>query len=272
MKDQSVISTSFIQDSKHVTKSDRFKVITPAAIAQVFADQGLELARLKTGLARKIDNQNHQRTIARYRSKQDIGIDGVNFDIVVDIPHLSGAGKLYLALFRQVCSNGLVAQVGQFLNVRIPHVGNDMEQNLHAGLMQLVGMRQDLVSLVERMQGTKLDAQGMASFAESMAKHRLVDTQDTVTKIYSEDLLRPRRDIDQKDDLFTVLNVVQENMMRYGIRYHAERVVRPANESLGIPAEIKSFDLKTRPINDSSVKAIDANLAIWNEARALLAA
>lgn len=52
-----VSNNSFIQNQKHVTKSDRFKVVTPSDIGQVLTDYNFELVYVKTARAKQVDRK-----------------------------------------------------------------------------------------------------------------------------------------------------------------------------------------------------------------------
>lgn len=256
------VSTSFIQDAKHESKSDRFKVITPSNIAQTLSDRGFELVNLKTGSARKTENKDHQRTIARYRSKVDTGLDGINFDIIADIPHLTGAAKFYIGLFRLVCSNGLVTQTNQFQFFKVRHSGNSMLEQLDMGINQLVASQNELITMVQSMQNVVLSPDQINLLAKKITEKRLEHVKNVKTIVY-QDLVTPRRAVDQANDLFTVFNVIQENMMRKGFAYTLE--------STSDSGEVKTRYMTSRRMSDNSINAVDANILMWNEAREFLA-
>jgi Domain of unknown function (DUF932) len=250
---------SFVQTQKHLTKTDRFKVITPDEIRQVMDTFGFDLISLKTGRAKNPDRIDFQTTIARYRSRDQFEVLGCNFDIVFKVPHLYGALKGMLGMFRQVCSNGLI--VGRdFDVVRVPHLERPVEE-LNVLIPMLVAQRTKLVEQVKAMQSTQVTKAQLAQLAETVGQIRLNGVEN-ITRIESQDLLKPRRSEDLGSDLFTVLNVLQENALRHGIRYQTAK----ADEN-GV---LNYRNMNTRKVSEKSVKSIDLNASIWDAAAKLL--
>jgi hypothetical protein len=209
-------TTSFLQDKKHLTKSDRFQVVQPIQIAKTLDSYGFDLVNLKTGKAKNPERQDHQTTIARYRSRENFEVKGANFDIVFKVPHLYGAITGMLGLFRQVCSNGLVVGY-DYEMLKVRHTGDPMKQ-LNDLIPALVAQREKLVSQVKLMQDRQVTRQELAQLSEAVAKLR-IGTDNKIQNVKTSDLLTVRREQDQGTDLFTVMNVIQENIMRHGLRY-----------------------------------------------------
>lgn len=252
-------NTSFVQTDKHLTKSDRFKCITPAEIASVMDAYGFDLISLKTGRAKNPDRADFQTTIARYRARDNFEVLGCNFDIVFKVPHLYGALKGMLGMFRQVCKNGLI--VGRdFEMIKVPHLERPVVE-LNTLIPMLVAQRTKLVEQVKSMQGIQVTKQQLAQLAETVAKIRL-DGVENITRIEAADLLRPRRNEDVGSDLFTVLNVLQENALRYGMRY---QTAKPDENQV-----LQYRNMTTRRVSETAVKSIDLNASIWDAAAKLL--
>lgn len=256
-----VANTSFVQTDKHLTKSDRFKVITPSEIQAVMDTYGFDLVSLKTGRAKNPDRIDFQTTTARYRSRDGFGVLGCHFDIVFKVPHLYGALKAMIGLYRLVCKNGLIAG-RDFEIVKVSHLERPVEQ-LTVLIPMLVAQRQKLVDQVKAMQSIQVTKEQLAQLAETVSRIRLADVEN-ITRIETADLLRPRRHEDLGNDLFTVLNVLQENVMRHGIRYQTAKV-----DDLGA---MQYRNMTARKVSEVSVKAIDYNASIWDAASKLLIA
>jgi hypothetical protein len=255
------VSTSFIQDSKHVSKSDRFKVIQPSMIETVLNDHGFDLVHLKTGKSKNPDRQDFQTTVARYRSRQAFEIDGLNMDLIFKVPHLYGKLVGVLGLFRGVCANQL--NVGtHFKTVKVGHIGDPMSQ-LDTLIPELVAQHNQLAETVRIMQAREVNANELIQLAKDVSLARL-DGVDNIQRIEYQDLLKVRRQDDVKNDLFSVLNVLQENAIRYGLRYQTTSI----NE-IGV-TQVRN--MVARPVKIESVRAIDLNASIWDVASKLIAA
>ena len=214
------ISTSFIQDQKHATKSERFVQIVPSDIGMRLADQGFELVKLQSGQARKQENIGHQTTIARYRQNNELTIGGHFLDVVFKVPHLTGSVQAFLGTYRQVCSNGLVVGQKFFEAPRIRHTGDALDQieGLVAGL---VSKHDQLIEFIKELQSRDVSPQGLSEFLERAVALRLENSENVQNVQYS-DLLTVRREADTNKDAYTIYNVVEENINRHGFRYQVK--------------------------------------------------
>jgi len=261
MSQNNTVSTSFVQDQKHVSKSDRFQAIKPALIAEVLDSHGFDLVHLKTGKAKSPDRQDFQTTVARYRSRDGFAIDGLGFDIIFKVPHLYGSLQGVLGLFRGTCANQL--NVGtHFETIKVKHLGNPY-QELDSLIPRLVAQRESLVDTVKMMQARDVSPSELIKLAQDVASIRLQGI-DNVVKIEIADLLKVRRQDDAKNDLFSCLNVIQENIIRFGLRY--QTVSQDENGVQNVR------NMTARKIKTESVKAIDLNASIWDAATQLIKA
>lgn len=258
------VSTSFVQDQRHVDKSDRFQPIQPSQIATVLDGHGFDLISLKTGNARKPDRADFQNTIAIYQSRgETLTAKGdLAMRIVFKVPHLYGALVGMLGLYRMVCQNGLIVGVQNFETIKVKHLGDPVSE-LNSLIPRLVAQRQSLIDTIAAMQSRTVSAIELSQFATNVAQIRLGQTEN-VSRIMATDLLKVRRVEDNAADLFTVLNVVQENAIRFGLRYQTT-TVNDRNETV-----VRNGT--ARRVLESSVKSIDLNASIWDEATKLLTA
>ena len=258
---QPIISTSFVQDQVHATKSERFKAIQPSQIATVLDGHGFDLVSLKTGKAKSADRADFQNTVAVYQARSsNLDVNGLDFRIVFKVPHLYGALVGMLGLYRLVCKNGLVVGVRNFETVKVKHMGDPVSE-LNSLIPRLVAQRQSLFDMVQLMQSRIVTPIELSQLATNVANIRLAQTEN-VSKIYAQDLLKVRRAEDAKSDLFSVLNVLQENAIRFGIRYQTE--------TLDAQGQTVIRNGTARRISEQSVKSIDLNASIWDAATALL--
>ncbi len=258
---QSIVSKSFIQDQTHMSKSDRYVHIQPSQVAEVLKDHGFDLVGLKSGRGRVADRLDHQTTIARYRSNTDLLIDGLSMDIMFKIPHLTGKLEGRLGFFRGVCANQWNA--GKLFEViKFAHLG-DVQNELNAAIPRLVAQRAELIDTIRLMQARTVTGLELATLAKATSESRLVGIEGAVN-VQTQDLLVPRRIEDRQSDLFTVTNVLQENAMRFGLRYQTD--------SLNKFNVRQVRNMVSRKIQENSERAIDLNASIWDEASKLLAA
>lgn len=258
----SQLSTSFIQNSRHVSKSDKFVVIQPSQIATVLADHGFDMVGLKTGRPKDPSRADYQTTIARYRSNSQFAINGLSLDIMFKVPHLYGALEARLGFFRGTCANQWnMGQLFECLKVR--HIGDALDE-INNLIPRLVAQQASLIETIKLMQARNVTPEELSQLATDVAQARVAGI-DNVTEIKTVDLLKPRRQDDTAQDLFTVVNVLQENATRFGIRYQT-KTFNPETNVVSIR------DYTSRRINEASVKAIELNASIWDIATKLVQA
>ena len=121
----------------------------------------------------------------------------------------SKAFSISVGIYRFSCANGLV--VGKtFDSYKLRHIG-DLEHNLEEIIAKITEFKPKLEQKIRNFSSLMLSQLEMETFAKlavplKFAPHLEVD---------SKQLLEPHRDEDRKDtSLYTVLNVLQENLIR----------------------------------------------------------
>lgn len=121
----------------------------------------------------------------------------------------SKAFTISVGIYRFSCANGLV--VGEiFDSYKLRHIG-DLENNLDEIIQKITEFKPKLEQKIQNFSSLMLSQSEMETFAKlsvplKFAPHLEID---------SKQLLEPQRDEDRKDtSLYTVMNVIQENLIR----------------------------------------------------------
>jgi hypothetical protein len=125
-----------------------------------------------------------------------------------------GCYRLTAGLYRPVCRNGLLTALGDFGLIHVPHRGN-IVQNVVEAALRIIHDFSRVGEVIERMRGTAMSWERRIEFAQQALQIRYSHQQHH--PFAPAALLEARRDADQGEDLFTVFNVVQENIIRGGI-------------------------------------------------------
>ena len=135
-------------------------------------------------------------------------------EVVVVNDHRGGSKFLLLAgVYRLVCSNGMVVGCDAFSS-RIRHLIHNVEGVVEEA-ERISHKMGDLADLVGAFRDLSLDREQRVAFAEQALALRYPAPGSA--PIDGADLLRPRRWQDEGANLWTTLNVVQENLVRGGI-------------------------------------------------------
>lgn len=250
------ITGSYLQDNRHTKVSERFQVIQAASVGAALADNGLKLVSLITGRGRHADKKDFQRTVSRYRSNDAFEIDGLSLDIIYVSKHMGrGQDELRLGLYRGVCANAWTT--GSLFDVSyFRHSGNPLDA-IKEGIANVLAQRSKLVDTIRLMQGVTLNAEQIDALAKEYAMIRLANVENPVNVQYRS-LANVRRQDDAKLDLFTVANVLQENVIHEPIAYGVN-----STDNKGQPY-VRS--MHTRRLRESSTQLVDLNAQLFDAA------
>jgi len=115
-------------------------------------------------------------------------------------------------IYRFVCSNGLVIADSVFETYKIKHLG-ERENDVANAVESITAIKPKLMQKIQTLESIQLSQQEQESFAKLSIPLRF----EKHIQINHTDLLVPHREEDTKDDLYTVLNVIQENLLRGNI-------------------------------------------------------
>jgi hypothetical protein len=141
-------------------------------------------------------------------------------DCVPEILFLNGhdgrtATVFRLALFRPICTNGLIVCEDTLPMWRIPHRGGILDEVVAAAIRQSEQFA-EVGKWVERMEGTRLEPEQRLVFAASAMRLRFPKRREGME---AQQFLVPLRPEDAGQDLWTTYNVVQEHVIRGGVPY-----------------------------------------------------
>ena len=126
--------------------------------------------------------------------------------------------QLRLGIYRVVCTNGLIVSRGAFPAYCVSHRGNVVE-SVVAGALEAAGRFAALAVQVERMEARRLAVEEQIRFAGHALAERFPSLPDP--GMQPSQLLYCRRIEDRGDDLWRVLNRVQENILKGGQVRHS---------------------------------------------------
>lgn len=212
---------SVFADGAHHSRSERYTYIPTAAVLAALRKEDFLPVKASQSRCRLADKSDFTKHMLRFRrggmSHQAVG-DVVPEIVLVNSHDGTSAYKLYAALFRLECSNGLVVCAGNIgEEISVPHKGN-VEQRVIEGSFQVIDEAALTGSRVKVWQDIDLDEREQEAFAHSALQLRY-DTEDKAAPITEKQALAVRRSGDTGNDLWTTFNRVQEALVRGGNRY-----------------------------------------------------
>ena len=205
----------------HAAKStsEQYQFVSTAELINRLGKEGFVPVRAVQNNARSEEGNSTTRHMIRFRRSDAPRIVGEVFPEVMIINGHNGAVKFQMCggLYRMVCSNGLVVSVpGQSTRATTRHIGDTLAIVEDAFKMSVAtaNLASDRVAA---MMDAKLSAEDTQRFARLAASMAFGETHSLAKE--PAPLLVPRRAEDDKQDLWHVLNRIQENTMRGGVPY-----------------------------------------------------
>lgn len=212
-----IIPSAFAERA-HSSRSERYAYIpTREVIAKLYAE-GWRVFSAKQGGTREEEKRGftkHQLRLRHVSSMALIPGQVIGEVILTNSHDGTSAYHLTAGAFRVVCSNGLTTPHGIADAIRIPHKGDV------AGLVidGCIRISQDFPRIgenIREMQALTLTEGEARAFSAAALALRYGAEPAPVT---ADKLLAPRRSEDTRNDIFTVFNRVQENIIKGGLRY-----------------------------------------------------
>jgi hypothetical protein len=151
-----------------------------------------------------------------------------------------------------VCANGLVAGTNICTPIKIRHSGEGFNDRLILGISHIVEQAEKLASSIEKLKEVKLSESQIETFKREALALRF--DADTKIERFSFPINRVE---DSSNDVFTVMNVIQESLIRGGAKVLSE-------------TNGKRSDRNLRAVNSIQVQT-KINVGLWEMAERLAA-
>jgi hypothetical protein len=163
-------------------------------------------------------------------------IPGHRFDLILINSHDGGSAfQLLAGIYRQVCSNGLMVS-SDMAAFSHRHINFNPDKFIESA-GEIAALAPTLAGRIEDWSAIEMDRNEQGIFAK--AALQIGWDGDKPSPITADSVLRPRRwDDASKNDLWTTMNRVQENLLKGGVRGRNEQNKRTTTR------EVKSIDRK----------------------------
>jgi hypothetical protein len=224
---------SVMASEAHESRGERYSFIPTIQVIDGLRAEGFQPYEIRQTKVRDAGKREHTKHMVRMRHASSIVADEVPEIILLNSHDGSSSYQIMSGVFRFVCSNGLIAG-DMFNNIRVRHTGNVVGDVIEGATRVLEDAKQ-IGSRIDEYKSITLDYDEQQAFARSALQLRWGDEQP----VQASRLLQPSRWQDRKDDLWTVYNRVQENMMKGGVpgrsatgRRTTTRAVSGVNENV----------------------------------------
>ena len=224
--------------------SGRYGFVPTNEIVDAFSRDGWVLTKGTEAKVRTYARQGLQRHLLRFAHESQLGL-GIHERIeTILINSHDGTSSLQIGagIFRMACANGIVVADNTVASIRLGHHKLEMDTVLNSA-HTILGQAQKVSEVIECWKGTHISKEDAFHLAEQGIKLRWPDaTSQPISPFVA---LGVNRQADVGDDLWTVFNRVQENVIRggqhdnsrmtaFGKRFRATRSVKSLTEDVRI--------------------------------------
>ncbi|EAN5174715.1 DUF945 domain-containing protein [Salmonella enterica] len=203
---------SVFGEDKHTSRSEKYTYIPTITLLENLRREGFEPFFACQSRVRDPGRRDYTKHMLRLRRAGQITGRQVPEIIILNSHSGESSFQLLPGMWRQVCANGLVC--GQsFGEIRVPHRG-DIAGKVIEGAYDVLGVFDRVEEKREAMQSLLLPPPAQQALAKAALTYRFGEEHQPVA---ATQILTPRRYEDRKDDLWSVFNRIQENLLKGGL-------------------------------------------------------
>jgi hypothetical protein len=207
------VAPSIFADAAHESRSSRYTYIPTIDVLTGLKKEGFMPFMACQTRVRADGKRDHTKHMIRLRHADQIAGAEANEIVLLNSHDGSSSYQMLAGMFRFVCQNGMVC--GETTNdIRIRHNGNVIDQVIEGAYTVLDDFEQ-IGQQRDTMKALSLNRAEQDIFARGALALKYGDEE--AAPITESGILGARRIEDRSDDLWTVFNRVQENMIKGGV-------------------------------------------------------
>ncbi|MDM0015848.1 DUF932 domain-containing protein [Variovorax sp. J22P168] len=238
------VAPSIFADAAHDSRSERYTYIPTSTVLDGLRKEGFQPFMVAQTRVRDESRRDFTKHMIRLRHANQINDAEANEVILLNSHDGTSSYAAMAGLFRFVCANGLV-HGDPVADVRVRHKG-DVVHNVIEGAFEVLDGFERVREQREEMRGVELDRGEAEILARAAIALKYEPDATKPAPITEAQVLAPRRVADDKPDLWSTFNRLQENLVRGGLEARTTNGRRQ----------------RTRPVQgiDQNVKV---NRALW---------
>lgn len=229
------VAPSIFAAEAHESRSHRYTFIPTIDVLNALRKEGFQPFMVTQARTRIPGKQDFTKHMIRLRNMSgfhaQVGQE-VNEIVLLNSHDGSSSYQMMPGVFRVVCTNGLVSGRSHD-DIRVRH-GGDVIDNVIEGAFRVVEDFERIADQRDSMKALSLNEGERGAFANAALSLKY-DTEAGPAPVTESQILRARRMDDAKLDMWSTLNVVQENMIKGGLRGRTGKT----REVKGIDQDVK---------------------------------
>ena len=244
----------------HSEVSDKYHFIPTIDVIEQIRTYGWYPVSVSQAGVRDIEKQGYQQHCVRFQHFDDLLTPSGNVvELLLFNSHdRTKAFTISAGIYRYVCSNGLVVADSVFDSYKIKHLG-DRDNDLADAVETITNIKPKLLSRISKFESITLNQKEKEAFVINALPLRFDNHLELDD---NNDLLIPLRQEDTKDDLYTTLNVLQENLLSSNIsgynkdtgRKFTSKQISSINKDVEINKGLWDIAEKIATIKDSTLQ------------------
>ena len=232
-------------EEPHSEVSEKYHFIPTIDVINEIKSHNWYPVNVQEASVRALDKEGYQRHLVRFRHFEDLLNPTENaVELLLFNSHdRTTAFSISAGIYRFVCANGLVIADSVFESYKIKHIG-ERDDDIATAIERITNVKPLLEQKIHDFGAIELKTAEKQAFAKASLSLRFEEHLE----VNPNDLLIPHREEDKKDDLYTTLNVIQENLLRGNISGHSKETGRKFTSK-----EITAIS-----------KDVDVNQGLWN--------
>ncbi|MFZ8933224.1 MAG: DUF932 domain-containing protein [Bacteriovoracaceae bacterium] len=218
--------------------SDEYSFIPTIDIVNKLRDNGLFPVFAKQSSVKDESREGFQKQMIRFRREEDLRVlnkGDILPEVVITNSHDGlSSYQLMAGIMRCWCDNQCCVGESTFPSIRVRHKGFDPDDVIEASY-RIIEDVPKVMDKVEDWKNLPTDKSVQMALAEASLKLRW----DDKAPIDPEHLLLSRRHADKDEDLWTIYNRIQENLIRGGVKNYSNRKARRTLPIKSIDQDIK---------------------------------
>jgi hypothetical protein len=216
---QSALSTH-----AHNRLSARYGFIPTTEIVDAFSRDGWVITSASEAKVRHQSRQGLQRHLLRFAHESQLQLGARERIETILVNSHDGTSSLQIGagIFRMACANGIVIADNTVASIRLGHHKLDIDTVLNSA-HTILGQAEKVSDVIECWKGTQISKEDAFHLAEQGIKLRWPDADKQ--PVTPQVILGVNREADVGNDLWTVFNRIQENVIRGGQHDDSRRTV-----------------------------------------------
>jgi hypothetical protein len=216
---QSALSTH-----AHNRLSARYGFIPTTEIVDAFSRDGWVITSASEAKVRHQSRQGLQRHLLRFAHESQLQLGARERIETILVNSHDGTSSLQIGagIFRMACANGIVIADNTVASIRLGHHKLDIDTVLTSA-HTLLGQAEKVSDVITCWKGTQISKEDAFHLAEQGIKLRWPDADKQ--PVTPQVILGVNREADVGNDLWTVFNRIQENVIRGGQHDDSRRTV-----------------------------------------------